>query len=142
MEDLLAVIAERVGVRPGDDSSISTQRDQSDEKSAIFAKEKSEGVVGPSTSSMLATGWLPTSIDEARSELIHVLNILPDTATVRRMCKFFFEEVDHMHYSKSCLLLWLGPSPAYSLPTCSFLKKKSLRMKLGMHCFENMNKCD
>jgi hypothetical protein len=104
IESMLGAIADRIGLQQeGEQKNKTTliykpsnKRDGSTSNSR--SREQSGGAASASIKSMLATGWQPTSPEEARSELLHVLDILPDTETVRRMCRYFFDDVDHLHY--------------------------------------------
>lgn len=106
IESMLGAIAEHVGMKQ---DSTSTKREaaasrstassnRTDQISTAAGERNAEGSTSVPNRSLLATGWQPTSTDEARSELQQILNILPDTETVRQMCRYFFDEVDHMHY--------------------------------------------
>jgi hypothetical protein len=50
--------------------------------------------------SFMPTSWRPTTTEEARSELWNGLRSLPDTIIVRRMCKYYFDEVDYVNHGE------------------------------------------
>lgn len=124
IEDILATIADRVGLQQETGAPLVKAGPTAAPERLVDALE-----VGPSTSgiaqppasssfSVLSTGMQATGADLARSELRHVLNILPDTVTVRRMCRYYFDEVDYMHYCERCVS---SVCPLYSLsPLVSF----------------------
>ncbi|PWN35682.1 uncharacterized protein FA14DRAFT_189621 [Meira miltonrushii] len=49
--------------------------------------------------SLLPTAIQPNTNDEMAAELLDILKAMPDTASIRKMCHCFFDEVNWMHYA-------------------------------------------
>lgn len=114
IEDMLGAIAAHVGLN----SSASKQAASHQSMTHIDNKERKKGrqagiIATPASNqcntqtatcvrnkSMLVTSWLTITNEEARSELLHVLKFLPASNMVLRMCKYYFDEVNYMHYGE------------------------------------------
>jgi hypothetical protein len=49
--------------------------------------------------SLIPTAIQPNTNDEMAAELLDILKAMPDTASIRKMCHCFFDEVNWMHYA-------------------------------------------
>lgn len=111
IEQMLASIADKVGVsndvkkvEQGPETSNSTRKSTSEHNRPTSGKEEASNgkKADPhyQEKSFLSTSWRPTTVDEARSELWHGLQALPDIETVRSMCRYYFDEVDYITYGE------------------------------------------
>lgn len=120
MEILLGKIADRIGIdgptngnktEPNSGNPVQSGSDIATPSSSVLTNTNVGAALtvrqkGPPGSlmrgmnvSLLPTAYQPSTNDEMTAELLDILKAMPDTASIRKMCHCFFDEVNWMHYA-------------------------------------------
>lgn len=124
METLLTQISAKIGAL-GSAANVGSQDSRTQSKAAsssVVAENRDVNLTRPSSAqpsqlgelsknaarrALLCTSFKKTTAEHATAELWDIMKILPDTETVRRLCRHYFEEIHFMFYAVEEAHFWM-----------------------------------